>query len=95
MAHNERWMDPAKVRQAGQQFDNFGKILKAVSNILEVQIRILDTTAFMGLVGGQIISSYLKIIEPKIEQLAKECLELSEWAIKSAKDWEQATSGDS
>jgi hypothetical protein len=83
-------MEPAKVRAMGQGFNNFAAILKVVSSVLEVQMMILRTTAFIGLVGGLAVERYLSIIKPKIDELAKKCAELGEDAIQSAADWERA-----
>lgn len=86
----QRHMEPAKVRAMGQGFNNFAAILKVVSSVLEVQMMILRTTAFIGLVGGLAVERYLSIIKPKIDELAKKCAELGEDAIQSAADWERA-----
>jgi hypothetical protein len=83
-------MEPAKVRAMGNAFNGFGKTLTTVAKVLEVQMRILQTTAFIGNVGGAAVASYLSHIQPRIEQLGKQCMELGEDAIKSAADWERA-----
>jgi|JI102314DRNA_FD_contig_31_419188_length_1077_multi_2_in_0_out_0_1 ABC-type uncharacterized transport system permease subunit len=87
---NERHMEPAKVRAIGQTLETISGILKAVSTVLEVQMTILKTTAFIGLVGGLVVERYLAMIKPKIDNLAKMTAELSQDAILSAADWEKA-----
>lgn len=87
---NERHMEPAKVRAMGQTLETISGILKAVSTVLEVQMTILKTTAFIGLVGGLVVERYLAMIKPKIDELAKFTAELSQDAILSAADWEKA-----
>jgi len=86
----ERHMDPAKVRAMGQALETMSGILKVVSTVLEVQMTILKTTAFIGLVGGLAVERYLAQIKPKIDDLAKQTKELSQDAILSAQDWEKA-----
>jgi hypothetical protein len=86
----QRHMEPAKVRLMGQGFKGFANILKVVSGVLEVQMMILKTTAFIGNVGGLAVERYLGTIKPKFDNLAKMCDELGDDAIKSAQDWENA-----
>jgi hypothetical protein len=86
----ERHMDPAKVRAMGQTLETISSILKAVSTVLEVQMMILKTTAFIGLVGGLVVERYIAQIKPKVDELAKFTAELSQDAILSAADWEKA-----
>jgi hypothetical protein len=87
---NERHMEPAKVRAMGQALETMSGILKVVSTVLEVQMTILKTTAFIGLVGGLVVERYLAMIKPKIDNLAKMTAELSQDALLSAADWEKA-----
>ncbi|MBZ0307126.1 MAG: hypothetical protein K8I82_13735 [Anaerolineae bacterium] len=87
---NERHMEPAKVRAMGQAFQTASGVLKVVSNVLEVQMQILRTTAFIGMVGGLAVERYLSIIKPRIDKMAKLAEELSQDAIQSAADWEKA-----
>lgn len=83
-------MEPAKVRAMGQGLQTISSVLKAVSTVLEIQMTILKTTAFIGLVGGLAVERYLANIKPRIDQLAKMTAELSQDAILSAADWEKA-----
>ena len=87
---NQRHMEPAKVRAMGQGLQTISSVLKAVSTVLEIQMTILKTTAFIGLVGGLAVERYLANIKPRIDQLAKMTAELSQDAILSAADWEKA-----
>jgi hypothetical protein len=86
----QRHLEPARVKAIGQRFSQMAQILKAISGVLETQMKILQTTAFIGLVGGLAVERYLSIIKPRVDNLAKLCIELSEDAIKSAEDWERA-----
>lgn len=86
----QRHLEPARVKSIGRSFANMSTILKAISIVLEAQMKILQTTAFIGLVGGLAVERYIAIIKPRVDNLAKLCIELSEDAIKSAEDWERA-----
>lgn len=86
----QRHLEPARVKTIGRSFANMGQILKVISTVLETQMKILQTTAFIGLVGGLAVERYIALIQPRIENLSKLCIELSEDAIKSAEDWERA-----
>jgi hypothetical protein len=44
--------------------------------VLEGLIKILEVTAFIGLVGGLALKHFLEIIKPQIERLAEKCEEL-------------------
>lgn len=86
----QRHMEPAKVRAMGEAFQTAAGVLKIVSGVLEVQMQILRTTAFIGLVGGLAVERYLGMIKPEIDRMAKAAEELSQDAILSAVDWEKA-----
>jgi hypothetical protein len=81
------YMDPDKVFQMASGFGTAADILKRVSQVLEIQMRILLTTAFMGNVGGVAVERYLSIIKPQIDQLAKKCEEVSSDLNNAAKAW--------
>lgn len=85
-----KYMDPARVEAMGQGLQAMSMVLKGVAAALEMQMMVLRTTAFIGLVGGFAVERYLASIKPQIEQLAKLCEELSQDALLSAKDWRQA-----
>lgn len=86
----QRHLEPARVKAMGQGFLTMSQVLKVISGILEVQMNILRTTAFIGLVGGLAVERYISIIKPRVDTLSKLCAELSEDAIRSAEDWERA-----
>jgi hypothetical protein len=86
----ERYIIPSKVEQIAGSFEQFGSTLKTVAQVLENLIRILDTTAFIGLVGGAVIARYLEQLQPQIEQLAKLCEELSEDAMREVRQAREA-----
>ncbi len=74
---NEVFMDTDRVEQLAQRFNNLAKILQAVAKVLELQMNILRTTAFIGLVGGYAVKRYLAIIKPKILDTADFLEEIS------------------
>lgn len=84
-------MEPDKVRKMAAFLQQTASILRVVSTVLEAQMRILDATAFIGNVGGAAVARYIEVIQPAIEKLSKDLTDRSEEAIKSAKDWEDAT----
>jgi len=86
----QRHLEPARVKTIGRGFANMAQVLKAISTVLEAQMRILQTTAFIGMVGGTAVERYIAVIKPRVDSLARLCTELSEDAIKSAEDWERA-----
>lgn len=87
---NQRHMDPARVRQIGKQFENFGKVCQTTAKLLEVAIKALQASFFVGNFGGLAMARYLQQLKPRLETLGKNCLELSQDAIQSAADWEKA-----
>jgi hypothetical protein len=70
------YMDTDAVRGIAKRFDVISDILKTVVKTLEALLMILKTTAFMGMVGGFAVSSYIERIKPQIEQMADKCAEL-------------------
>jgi len=88
-------MDPDKVRQLAATLERISSLLRVISKVLEAQMRVLQTTAFIGMVGGAAVARYLEIIQPAVEKLSKRMAKLSEDANKSALDWERATQGGS
>lgn len=72
----EVYMDITQVQKIAQSFGTFGSILQGVSKALQAAITTLQDTAFIGLVGGSAIESYLTTIKPRVDQMANKMLEL-------------------
>lgn len=70
-------MDTDRVEEIAKDFSTMADVLWAVSKALEALMRILQTTAFIGLVGGYAVERYIAYIKPKIENLAQYCEEIS------------------
>lgn len=87
----EVYMEPDLVRAISKGFGNFASVLKVVSTVLEIQMMILKTTAFIGNVGGAAVERYLSVIKPRIDELAQKCEEISQDVEVSVKKWEEAT----
>lgn len=91
MAAQEVFMYPDQVRNISRGLKTVSTVLKGVSAMLEIQMMILKTTAFIGLVGGMAVERYLASLKPEIDRLADKCEELSEDVETSVKKWEDAT----
>lgn len=88
------YMDTDRVSQMAKGFETAGTVLKKVSQVLEVQMRILDTTAFIGAVGGAAVSRYLDVLKPQIDQLAQKCDEVSADLNRSVNAWIEASNAN-
>lgn len=91
MSANEVYMDPAEVRKIARGLELVSTVLKGVSTALEIQMMILKTTAFVGLVGGLAVERFLASYKPKIDRLAQKTAELADDVEKSVQKWEAAT----
>ena len=85
------YMETERVMQMSKAFGTASDILKRVSQVLEIQMRILDTTAFIGNVGGTAVARYLETIKPQIDQLSQKCEEISMDLDRAVKAWVEAT----
>lgn len=85
-----RSMDAARVREMADQFEAISNMLKAVDGALDQDMVRLETTAFIGLVGGTMAKSYLSFIQPFLEEMIKKYAEMANDARRSADAWEAA-----
>jgi uncharacterized protein YukE len=74
---NEVQIDYEAVEQAAGGFDDAATTFNRVSVALEAAMTILQTTAFIGLVGGAAVQNYLANIKPEVDNVAAICRELS------------------
>lgn len=70
------YMDTDAVRGMAKNFENICEILRTVSKVLEALSMLLKTTAFVGRVGGAVVSMYIDRHKPRIDELADGCEEL-------------------
>jgi len=84
-------MNVPQVRNIAKGCEAAGSVLKVVAAMLEVQMMILRTTAFVGLVGGLAVERYLAHIQPKIAKAADQLIHLGEFAMKEANQVEKAS----
>ena len=84
-------MNVPQVRAIAKGCEAVGSALKVISAMLEVQMMILRTTAFIGLVGGLALERYIANIQPKIAKAATRLLNLGEYAMKEADQVERAS----
>lgn len=73
---DEVYMDIPAVRTMAKNIGTVGEVLNTVSKVLEALMLILNTTAFIGMVGGAAVAHYIDMIKPHIDQLAAKCEEL-------------------
>jgi hypothetical protein len=71
------YMDVPAVRNIAKRFGTISDVLKNVSKVLQALITTLKTTAFVGMVGGLALAQYMETIKPFIDNMAKQCAELS------------------
>ena len=72
----EVYMDVPQVQKMSDSFGKFGQTLKAVAKGLQAAIFILKATAMFGMLGNFATAAYLERIQPRIEKLSEEMLEL-------------------
>ena len=87
---NDVYMVPDRVRAMADRFSQFAALLKVVVGVLEAQMMILKTTAFVGLVGSVAVERYLAALKPQIEQIAQKCEEISQDMQVAVRAWEDA-----
>lgn len=85
----DRFMEVPQVRQMADRLENVSRVLGMISDVLEAQMRILQATAFIGNVGGAAVQRYIQTIQPAIEELSNQCMEMSERARREATEWER------
>lgn len=73
---NEVYMDVPAVRDLAKNFGTISEVLNTVSKVLEALMLILNTTAFIGAVGGAAVANYIDSIKPHIDRVAAKCEEL-------------------
>ena len=86
---DEVYMDIPAVRNMARTFGTISEVLDAVNKVLEGLLMILRTTAFIGLVGGYALMSFIEMVKPHIEQMAEKCQELMEDLNKSVDAYER------
>lgn len=72
----EVYMDVPKVIGFGDTMENLGEAVKRVSNVLNTLITALKATAFIGLFGNFVMTTFLEQMKPKIDKLAEDCIEI-------------------
>lgn len=73
----EIYMDIPAVRGIANNFGQMEQVLRAASRAMEAAITTLKTTAFVGLVGGYAVASYLEQVQPVVDRYAARCDEMS------------------
>jgi len=73
---DEVYMDIPAVRIVAKNFGAISEVLNMVSKVMEALMLILNTTAFIGMVGGAAVAHYIDMVKPHIDEMAKKCDEL-------------------
>ena len=84
-------MNVPQVRNIAKGCTAAGTALRVVAAMLEVQMMILRTSAFIGFVGGLAVERYIARIQPKIAKAAERLIHLGEYAMKEANQVEKAS----
>jgi uncharacterized protein YukE len=82
---SEVYMNVPAVRKMARNFSAISRVLKNVSKTLQNLSNILKSTAFVGLVGGMAVQSYINRYKPRLDQLARDSQEISK-DLKDAAD---------
>lgn len=78
MANNQlEYIEPERVRAMAARFDVMATVLRGINGILEIQMMLLKTTCFIGLVGGGIAEQYINRTKPHIEELITQFTEIA------------------
>lgn len=72
------YMDFDRMKQISEGFKDAAELLQKVSQALEAAMLVLKMTAFVGLVGGAALERFINIIKPRIDDLAKNFIEMSD-----------------
>ena len=78
MALTTSYMDFDQMKRVSEGFQDAAEVLNNVARVLEHLMTVLKMTAFIGLVGGAVVERYLAMIKPRIEEMGKNFLEMSE-----------------
>jgi hypothetical protein len=73
---NEVYMDTDRVLEMASGFRAMANTLETVDKALEVAMQVLETTAFIGLVGGAVWARFIGLIRPQVKSLAEFCSEI-------------------
>ena len=71
------YMDVPVVRNFSKQFQQISETLAQVVKVLDALSTLLKVTAFIGLVGGAAVATFIDSIKPYIEQVSEKCAEIS------------------
>jgi len=72
------FMDFDRMKQISEGFQDAAELLQNVSKALEAAMTLLRLTAFIGLVGGAAVERFINIIKPRIDELARNFVEMSD-----------------
>ena len=74
---SEVYLDVPAVQDIAKTFQQVTEVLKGIITALDVLINVLNTTAFMGAVGGAAVAHFMEVMKRQLEQVADQTEELS------------------
>lgn len=74
---DEVYMDIPAVQDIAKTFNQVSEVLKQVVTALDVLINVINSTAFMGAVGGAAVALFMEVIKRQIDQVAEKTEEIS------------------
>ena|SRR5688572_12962893 len=74
---DEVYMDIPAVREISKTFQTVTDVLRGVVTALDAIVQMLNTAAFMGLVGAAMIARFVDIIKRQLDDLADKTEEIS------------------
>jgi uncharacterized membrane protein YgaE (UPF0421/DUF939 family) len=70
-------MDIPAVEGIARTFGQVSEVLKQVVTALDVLINILNSTAFIGAVGGAVVAHFMEIMKRQLDDMADKTEEIS------------------
>ena len=86
---NEVYMDVPAVQDIAKTFQQITEVLKGVITALDVLINVLNTTAFMGAVGGAAVAHFMEVIKKQLEQVSQQTEEISNDVSQAAEAYQR------
>jgi len=73
---SEVYLDIPAVHNMAKTLQTVSEVLDTTDKVMEALSTTLKVTAFIGLVGGAAIASYIDAVQPFVRQMSQKCAEL-------------------